>query len=102
MHEKIIKECIKNNNFEWRKHALIRMAERDIAQNDILKVILQGEIIEMYPNDTPYPSCLMLGKIREKIYHVVIALDEADKFLYIITAYEPSIKKFDILGKKRR
>lgn len=43
-----LREAIKKNNFEWRKHTLIRLAERNISQDVILKVILEGEVIEDY------------------------------------------------------
>ncbi len=41
-----VREAIKRGNYEWRKHTLIRMAERNIAQRMVLEVILEGEIIE--------------------------------------------------------
>lgn len=34
-----LREAIKKNNFEWRKHTLIRLAERNISQDVVLKVI---------------------------------------------------------------
>lgn len=95
-------ECIREGKYEWRKHVLIRLAERKISQRDILKVICEGEVIEDYPNSKPFPSCLLLGRISEKPYHVVVAMDYEQERVYIITAYEPSIEKFEPDFKKRR
>jgi len=46
--------------FIYREHALKRMFERDISQNEIEDTVLNGEIIEKYPNDYPYLSYLAL------------------------------------------
>ena len=94
--------CIKEEKYEWRKHTLIRLNERNIAQVKVLEVILNGEVIEDYSDDTPYPSCLMLGWISSKPYHVVVAMDEKVPRAFIITAYEPSSEKFTSDFKTRR
>jgi hypothetical protein len=39
------------------------MFERSLAEPDILQLIAQGEAIEEYPHDTPYPSALLLAFI---------------------------------------
>ena len=44
---------------KWYKHALERMQERDISRRDVKNRIMQGEIIEDYPDDFPHPSCLI-------------------------------------------
>ncbi len=45
----------------FRVHAIQRMFERSIQDEDVRTVLRQGEVIEAYPDDTPYPSYLMLG-----------------------------------------
>jgi hypothetical protein len=45
----------------FRVHALRRMFERHISVEDVEDVSQHGEMIENYPDDTPYPSRLMLG-----------------------------------------
>ena len=45
----------------YRQHAVKRMHERSIAEEDVEYAIASGKIIENYPNDTPYPSALLLG-----------------------------------------
>ena len=48
------------------------MQERDISRADVKKCVLEGEIIEDYPDDFPHPSCLIFGyTINDKIIHVV-------------------------------
>jgi hypothetical protein len=102
MDTKLLVELIKSGSFEWRKHTLVRLAERDIPQDIVLEVILTGEIIEDYPQDNPFPSYLMFKMIKGKPYHVVVSLDVQYKKAYIITAYNPSLDKFESDFKTRR
>ena len=81
-------------------HCIARMQERDILLDDVLSVIMNGEIIEDYPDDFPFPSCLVMGIIGERILHVVLANDGTR--LRIISAYWPDASKFEKDGKTRR
>ncbi|AET65048.1 DUF4258 domain-containing protein [Methanothrix harundinacea] len=45
----------------FRIHAVERMFERDISVEDVRRVLLEGAVIEGYPEDTPFPSCLIFG-----------------------------------------
>ena len=77
------------------------MQERDISRADVKKCVLEGEIIEDYPDDFPHPSCLIFGfTINDKIIHVVAGSDV--KYIYIITAYFPNTIKFENDLKTRR
>ena len=97
-----LREAIQKNKFEWRKHTLIRLAERNISQDVVLEVILEGEVIENYPKDRPFSSCLMFKVVKGKPFHVVVGLDEQNQKGYIITTYEPTLDKFESDFKKRR
>ena len=40
--------------------------ERDnISEKELVEAILNGEIIEDYHNDKPFPSCLIFGRTEE-------------------------------------
>ena len=85
----------------WTTHALERLQERDISVDDVKNCIMNGEIIEEYPDDFPHPSALIFGcDLNGKIIHVVCGIDE--NFLYLITAYVPTLKKFMNDLKTRR
>lgn len=85
----------------YRKHAIIRMFERDIGDQDIRMVLLTGEVIANYPNDTPYPSQLILGWINGSPLHVLIAQAEDDQII-VITAYQPDPKLWETDFKRKR
>jgi hypothetical protein len=76
----------------YRQHAIKRMHERGIAEDEVEQAIKGGKIIESYPNDTPYPSSLILGYAGTKAVHVVYADDIEGGNRIIITVYEPDQK----------
>jgi hypothetical protein len=88
--------------FEWRKHALQRMAERQISQTAGLEVLRSGERIEDYPEDSPYPSALFLAWVEGRPLHAVAALDAEHEWAYIITAYEPDLEHLEPDYRTRR
>lgn len=76
----------------YRQHAVQRMHERGITEHDIGQAIATGELIKSYPDDTPYPSVLVLAKIHGRAIHIVYAVSAADAVRIVITAYEPSLE----------
>ena len=54
-----IKQLVREDKIRWTNHAIIRLFQRNITQEDIQSAILNGEIIEEYENDYPYASCLV-------------------------------------------
>ena len=77
------------NRIVFSGHAVRRMFERRLDVRDIESVLSTGEVIADYPDDTPYPSCLMLGVVDERPIHVVAALEEETQTCYVITVYRP-------------
>ena len=78
------------------------MFERKIQPEEVQEALEQGIAIEDYPEDTPFPSCLLLGWIRGQPLHLVVALDEASKTCYIVTVYRPEPEIWDSDFKTRR
>jgi hypothetical protein len=52
-------------SYEFRIHALQQMVLRHISRDDVAEIISSGEIIESYPDDMPYPSCLMTVLVKK-------------------------------------
>lgn len=89
-------------NFAFRVHASLRMAERGITRADVEEVVLEGEAIEQYDEDTPYPSRLFLGTVGGRPLHVVAAWNAAEREWIVVTAYEPDPAKWYPNFKRRR
>ncbi|HHE48615.1 MAG TPA: DUF4258 domain-containing protein [Candidatus Acetothermia bacterium] len=73
----------------FRVHALQRMFERGVTQEDVRHVLATGETIERYPDDQPYPSRLILGWAGNRPLHVLVADNEAEGTIIVTTVYEP-------------
>ncbi len=97
----LIRELYNQSRLVWSTHCLERMGERDILISEVSEVINNGDIIEEYPDDYPYPSCLIFGHgNNERKLHVVVGYD--GKQLYMITVYIPNLNKFEFDGKTRK
>lgn len=79
----------------YRQHAIKRMFERGIAEADVQKALIEGKVIEDYPEDYPLPSCLWLGQFNGKPLHIVFADNAAKGERIIITVYEPDPKQWN-------
>ncbi len=98
--EKIKALCI-SGRIAWTNHALLRMIQRQIDREDIKNGILVGEIIENYPDDYPYPSCLILSANSGGLpLHIVCGVTNTE--LWIITAYRPNLTEWKPDFKTRR
>lgn len=82
-------------------HATRRMAQRGITVQEVERVLALGEIIESYPDDTPYPSVLLLGYIDARPVHVVAAERTDAAETIVITVYEPAPERWDATFRTR-
>jgi hypothetical protein len=86
----------------WTEHLALRLRERGIKRGDVIACIQNGEIIEQYPEDMPFPSCLILGTaIEGKPLHVVCAF-HPNVNCCMITAYYPNAEKWESDNKTRK
>ena len=75
----------------YRLHASKRLFERQISDNDVEYLLKNGEIIERYDDDYPLPSLLINGYTENKRpLHLVVAINENEEQLIIVTVYEPN------------
>ena len=86
----------------FRIHALRRMFERSISVADIRQVLSTGENIENYPEDTPYPSRLVLGWSGRRPLHVVVADNAEGDETIVVTVYGPDPAQWQPGFKRRR
>lgn len=87
----------------YTNHALDEMNAEDemITTAEVKEVISNGEMIEDYPEDKRGHSCLMfLMSKQQRPIHVLCAPKE--EYLAIITAYVPSVDKWESDFKTRR
>ena len=74
----------------FRVHAIERMFQYGIDEEDVRRVLENGETIKYYPDDTPYPSRLVLGwRVATRPIHVVAADDTEGGETFVVTVYQP-------------
>lgn len=96
-----LRSICKRGAIRWTAHVLKRLMLRNITQDEVLQAIETGEIIEQYPEDYPFPSCLLLGMtIAGRYLHVVCGRGEQE--LWMITAYEPDPDEWESDWKTRK
>jgi hypothetical protein len=64
-----------------------------VSVSALLKTIEFGEIIEQYPHDKPYPSCLILSECEGPL-HSVWAYNESNSWAVLITVYRPDPQRW--------
>ena len=96
-----LKKYYKKEQMIISRHALQQSNKRGISLAEIRECIMNGEIIEQYPDDFPFPSCLVYGKsASERVLHVVVSEETVNG--RIITAYVPNTTIFKSDLKTRR
>ncbi|MBW7997410.1 MAG: DUF4258 domain-containing protein [Candidatus Glassbacteria bacterium] len=90
------------DNILFSGHALRRMFQRGVTKDRVIKAIKHGEVIAEYPEDTPYPSKLILGFVNKSPLHVVFAEDKETNTGIVVTAYVPDASLWGEDYKSRR
>ena len=97
-----LRSLVSTGKIIWTEHLAIRLRERGIKRDDVISCVGNGEIIEQYPDDMPYPSCLINGKsASEKPLHIVCAHNTGESCC-VITAYYPDPDKWENDNKTRK
>jgi hypothetical protein len=78
------------------------MFRRKISEEDVRQVLVTGKTIEIYLQDQPYPSRLILGWQELRPIHVVAADNQTNQETIIITVYEPDPGRWEPDFETRR
>ena len=96
-----IAQFYQERSVRWTKHILERLFRRGISTDDVECALSNGEIIEQYPTDYPFPSCLVLGLTKAgQALHIVCGSNEME--LWLITAYFPNHDEWTEDFKQRK
>lgn len=86
----------------YRVHAVKQMFDRKISEREVTEIVSYGKVIEEYQDDSPYPSYLLSGAGNERPLHVVMAYNNVDNEVIVITTYEPDASKWEPGFMRRR
>lgn len=83
-------DAIRQSRMRISDHADEEAESDRLSFDEIFFSVLQGEIIEEYPDDEPYPSCLIYGEsFKGEPVHSVWAFNKETKWAVLITVYRP-------------
>ena len=96
-----VRSQLSTGEFEFSRHALKRVVERNIGDQEIRQAGMQANIIEDYPDDKYSPSCLLLGfTTTGRPLHIQVSLAETE-LVKIITTYEPDPSEWINYSQRR-
>ena len=101
-----LRRCFEADRVLYSGHARHEMRQEEfgpITDQELYEAICTGEVIETYPNDTPYPSVLLFGTTHvNRPLHTVCAYDsEADRVV-IVTVYQPDPRRWENYRRRKR
>ncbi len=87
--DKII-EAIRKDRVRITDHADEETQADELTFDQVFFSVFQGEVIEEYPHDRPYPSCLIYGdSFSGEPIHSVWAYNSDNSWAVLITVYIP-------------
>lgn len=95
-------DAIRHSRIRITDHADEEIQADQLSFDQVFVSVFQGEIIEDYPTDKPYPSCLIYGEtFRKEPVHSVWAFNSENRWAVLITVYRPDPERW-INWRKRR
>ncbi|MCK5132112.1 MAG: DUF4258 domain-containing protein [Candidatus Sabulitectum sp.] len=85
-----IVEAIRKSLVKITDHADEEAVDDSLMYDEIYYSVIHGEIIDDYPDDKPYPSCLILGRnFSGEPIHSVWGYNQENQWAVLITVYRP-------------
>ena len=99
----LIIQAIRTNQIRITDHADEEAQADDLSFDEIFFSVVQGTVIEKYPDDTPYPSCLIYGNTFEgQPIHSVWAYNSSNQWAVLVTVYRPDPERWIDWQVRRR
>lgn len=96
-------DAIYKNRIRISDHADEEAEADQLLFDEIYFSVLHGEIIEDYPRDRPYPSCLIFGRtFSGDPVHSVWAYNEENRWAALVTVYRPDPNLWINWRKRKR
>ena len=92
---------LSQGSFDFTRHALRRVVERNISEREIREAGREATVIEEYPADKYSPSCLLLGFTQAgRPLHIHVSLGDSEP-LRVVTLYEPDPAEWIDYSRRR-
>lgn len=101
-----IQRCFQRDRVLYSRHAKVEMETEEfgeIHEHEVYEAIVNGEIIENYPDAEPYPCILVYGRTDEdRPIHMVCAYSKDDDLTIVVTVYQPDVKLWSDYRRQRK
>ena len=81
----LLRKLVKEGRWRMTLHALKRCDQRRVSINDVMRLLLDGTLVEDYPDDRPFPSCLLRCELEQGHLYGVCAV--GDGLVHVITVH---------------
>lgn len=102
----ILRRCFEQDRVFYTGHARHEMREDKfgpITDQEVYEAICSGQVIEMYPKDTPYPSVLIFGTTSaNRPLHAVCAYGSDEDWAVIVTVYQPDPNQWEDYRRRKK
>ncbi len=96
-----IRERIRKNEYLYSFHADEERRNEGLSIAEVEEALLNGQILEDYPDDPRGPSCLVCGSSRGRPIHVICGRNRSG-WLVLITVYIPMMPKWKSPTERNR
>jgi hypothetical protein len=81
----------------WSRHAITELINEGWSRRMVEDALCQTLVIEDYPTlNRPLPDCLVLAWSEQGVpIHAVIAIDQENERLFVVTVYQPSPEEWN-------
>ncbi|TAJ92689.1 MAG: DUF4258 domain-containing protein [Gammaproteobacteria bacterium] len=88
-------DAIRHNRIRITDHADTEAFDDGLSFEEIYFSVMHGKVIEAYPDDKPYPSCLIMGRnFSGEPIHSVLAYNPENRWAVLITVYRPDPERW--------
>jgi len=103
MDVELIIRAIRTNQVRITDHADQEAQADRLSFDEVFCSVIQGKVIEDYPDDVPVPSCLIYGDTFEgQPVHSGWAYNDANQWAVLITVYRPDPTRWIDWQTRRR
>ena len=95
-------DAIRSGRIRITDHADEEAQSDSLRFDQIVSSVFRGDIIEQYPDDKPYPSCLIYGQTYDRDpVHTVWGYNPESNWAVLITVYRPDPARWIDFQKRR-
>ncbi len=101
-----LRRCFDLEKVLYSGHARREMREEEfgpISDQELYEAVCVGEVLETYPDDTPYPSILLFGFTQAgRPLHAVCAYDKDEDRAVVVTVYHPDPDRWEDYRRRKK